>query len=196
MSKTVKEIALALNKDKKELVKEKQRVRDEIKRQHIETKKVKNRFVVSDIDANKIIEVLKKKNEDNSNKSQEFDDLNELVKKWRAQSDLLKKENERLNEENQRLNSKIEKYADDFKDLNDKQLQLNNQQQQLQARILEQTNELKSSQEKLIELTQNSSQLEKKVEKVENASFWQRLTGHFEYIKIKKDVFLYTSFYL
>ena len=180
MSKTVKEIALALNKDKKELVREKQRVRDEIKRQHIETKKVKNRFVVSDIDANKIIEVLKKKNEDNSNKSEEFNDLNELVKKWRDQSDLLKKENERLNEENRRLNSKIEKYADDFKDLNDKQLQLNNQQQQLQARILKQTNELKSSQEKLMESTQRSLQLEKKVERVENASFWQRLTGHFE----------------
>ena len=180
MSKTVKEIALALNKDKKELVKEKQRVRDEIKRQHIETKKVKNRFVVSDIDANKIIEVLKKKNEDNSNKSEEFNDLNELVKKWRAQSDLLKKENERLNEENRRLNSKIEKYADDFKDLNDKQLQLNNQQQQLQARIIEQTKELKSSQEKLIESTQKSSQLERKVEKVTKASLWQRITKHFD----------------
>ena len=35
--------------------------------------------------------------------------------------------------------SKIEKYADDFKEFNDKQLQLNNQQQQLQASILEQT---------------------------------------------------------
>ncbi|WP_294760755.1 hypothetical protein [uncultured Lactobacillus sp.] len=80
MSKTVKEIALSLNKDKRELVREKQRVRDEIKRQHIETKKVKNRFVVADSDANKIIEVLKKKNEDNSNKSEELDNLNELVK--------------------------------------------------------------------------------------------------------------------
>ncbi len=43
-------------------------------------------------------------------------------------------------EEIRRLNLKIEKYADDFKDLNDKQLQLNNQQQQLQARILNRLN--------------------------------------------------------
>lgn len=180
MSKTVKEIALALNKDKKELVREKQRVRDEIKRQHIETKKVKNRFVVSDIDANKIIEVLKKKNEDNSNKSEELDNLNELVKNGGPSPICLKKENERLNEENRRLNSKIEKYADDFKELNDKQLQLNNQQQQLQARIIEQAKELKNSQEKLVEATQNSSKLEKKVEKVTQASLWQRITKHFD----------------
>lgn len=173
MSKTVKEIALVLNEDKNDLVKEKQRVRDEIKRQSIETRRVKNRFVVSDVDAAKVIEILKNKNKKNSNKIEEIDDLK--VKYAATQE-----ENKRVKEENRRLHSKIEKYADDFKELNDKQLQLNNQQQQLQARILEQTKELKDSQKKLLESAEKSTELQKQVEKVNNASLWQRIMKHFD----------------
>ncbi|OYS20575.1 hypothetical protein CBF56_00845, partial [Lactobacillus taiwanensis] len=70
--------------------------------------------------------------------------------------------------------------ADDFKELNNKQLQLNNQQQQLQARILEQTKQLNDSQQKLISSAERSSQLQEKVEKIENASLWKRITRNFD----------------
>lgn len=75
---------------------------------------------------------------------------------------------------------KIEKYADNFKDLNDKQLQLNNQQQILQAKILEQTKQLKDSQQKLLDSVEKNSQLQDKVDKIENASLWQRITRRFD----------------
>ncbi|MDF7639980.1 hypothetical protein PT285_11260 [Lactobacillus sp. ESL0791] len=171
MVKTVNEIASGLVKNKKDLVREKQRVRDEIKRQQIKTQKEKNRFVVSDKDAAKIADALRDKASSNKD-----DELAVLKKKYA----LLQQENEQVTKENQRLSSKIEKYADDFKDLNDKQLQLNNQQQQLQARILEQTKELKDSQQKLLEAAEKRSELQDKVDKVTNASLWQRITGHFD----------------
>lgn len=77
------------------------------------------------------------------------------------------------------MNLKIEEFADDFKDLNSKQLQLNNQ-QQLQARILEQTKQLNESQQKLISSAERSSQLQEKVEKIENASLWKRIPRNFD----------------
>lgn len=77
------------------------------------------------------------------------------------------------------MNLKIEEFADDFKELNSKQLQLNNQ-QQLQARILEQTKQLNESQQKLISSAERSSQLQEKVEKIENASLWKRTTRNFD----------------
>ncbi|MEV8733278.1 hypothetical protein AB0098_27825, partial [Klebsiella pneumoniae] len=71
--------------------------------------------------------------------------------------------NLKKDEEIRRLNSKIEKYADDFKEFNDKQLQLNNQQQQLQARILGQTKQLKDTQQRLLTSAEKSSELQNKV---------------------------------
>ena len=59
-------------------------------------------------------------------------------------------------------------------------MQLNNQQQQLQAKILEQTKQLKDSQRKLLDSAEKSSQLQDKVDKMEKASLWQRITRKFE----------------
>ena len=198
MSKTVREIALAMDVPADDIVKEKQRIRDEIKRQNISVSKSGNKFVIDDNDANKIIDALKNKtNEEDSNTNEEKEDLLRKIAELESQNNKLKEDNrskdEEVNriflqkdEEIRRLNLKIEKYADDFKDLNDKQLQLNNQQQQLQARILEQTKQLKDSQQKLLDSAEKSSQLQDKVDKMENASLWQRITRKFEQILTKE----------
>lgn len=191
MSKTVREIALAMGVPADDIVKEKQRIRDEIKRQNISVSKSGNKFVIDDDDVKKIIDALQTKtNEEDSNSNEEKEELLRKIAELESQNNELKEDNrskiEEVNrislqkdEEIRRLNLKIEKYADDFKDLNDKQLQLNNQQQQLQAKILEQTKQLKDSQQKLLDSAEKSSQLQDKVDKMENASLWQRITRKF-----------------
>lgn len=192
MSKTVREIAELMGVSSDDLVKEKQRIRDEIKRQNIETKKSGNKFVIADSDVEKITSALKEKlDKEDSKKKEDNEELLQMIEQIKAENSKLKSENKekdeelvRINlkkdEEIRRLNSKIEKYADDFKEFNDKLLQLNNQQQQLQARILEQTKQLKDSQQKLLDSAEKSSQLQYKVDKMENASLWQRITRKFE----------------
>ena len=192
MGKTVREIADLMGTSSDDLIKEKQRIRDEIKRQNIKVSKQGNKFLVDDSDVEKIVGVLRSKTkEESSKKSKENEDLFRQIEELKAQNDKLRKDkqdkNEELNritsekdEEIRRLNKKIEKYADDFKDLNDKQMQLNNQQQQLQARILEQTKQLKDSQQKLLDSAEKSSQLQDKVDKMENASLWRRITRKFD----------------
>ena len=192
MSKTVREIALAMGVPADNIVKEKQRIRDEIKRQNISVSKSGNKFVIDDDDVKKIIDALQTKtNEEDSNSNEEKEELLWKIAELESQNNKLKEDNrsktEEVNrissqkdEEIRRLNLKIEKFADDFKDLNDKQLQLNNQQQQLQAKILEQTKQLKDSQQKLLDSAEKSSQLQDKVDKMENASLWQRITRKFE----------------
>lgn len=192
MSKTVREIALAMGVPADDIIKEKQRIRDEIKRQNISVSKSGNKFVIDDADVKKIIDTLQTKtNEEDSNSNEEKEELLRKIAELESQNNKLKEDNrsktEEVNrissqkdEEIRRLNLKIEKYADDFKDLNDKQLQLNNQQQQLQAKILEQTKQLKDSQQKLLDSAEKSSQLQDKVDKMENASLWQRITRKFE----------------
>ena len=192
MSKTVREIALAMGVPADDIVKEKQRIRDEIKRQNISVSKSENKFVIDDDDVKKIIDALQTKtNEEDSNSNEEKEELLRKIAELESQNNELKEDNrskiEEVNrislqkdEEIRRLNLKIEKYADDFKDLNDKQLQLNNQQQQLQAKILEQTKQLNDSQQQLLDSAEKSSQLQDKVDKMENASLWQRITRKFE----------------
>ena len=192
MSKTVREIAGMMGVSADNLIKEKQRIRDEIKRQNIKTEKLGNKFVVNDSDVEKIITVLEKKGiKEDSKKKKENEDLLRRIEALKAENSRLRSDNEKKSEEYirsnskkdeeiRRLNSKIEKYADDFKELNDKQLQLNNQQQQLQARILEQTRQLKDSQQKLLDSAEKNSELQDKVDKIENASLWQRITRKFD----------------
>lgn len=192
MSKTVREIALAMGVPADNIVKEKQRIRDEIKRQNISVSKSGNKFVIDDDDVKKIIDALQTKtNEEDSNSNEEKEELLRKIAELESQNNKLKEDNrsktEEVNrissqkdEEIRRLNLKIEKFADDFKDLNDKQLQLNNQQQQLQAKILEQTKQLKDSQQKLLDSAEKSSELQDKVDKIENASLWQRITRKFD----------------
>ena len=191
MGKTVREIAEFMGVSSNDLVKEKQRIRDEIKRQNIDTKKLGNKFVIADSDVEKITSALKEKlDKEDSKKKEDNEELLQMIEQLKVENSKLKNENKekdeelfRINskkdEEIRRLNSKIEKYADDFKELNDKQLQLNNQQQQLQARILEQTKQLKDSQQKLLDSAEKSSELQDKVDKIENASLWQRITRRF-----------------
>ena len=192
MGKTVREIAELMGVSSNDLVKEKQRIRDEIKRQNIDTKKLGNKFVIADSDVEKITSVLKEKlDKEDSKKKEDSEELLQMIRQLKTENSKLKSENKekdaelvRINlkkdEEIRRLNSKIEKYADDFKEFNDKQLQLNNQQQQLQARILEQTKQLKDSQQKLLDSAEKSSELQDKVDKIENASLWQRITRKFD----------------
>lgn len=192
MSKTVREIAELMGIPSDDLVKEKQRIRDEIKRQNIETKKSGNKFVIADSDVEKITSALKEKlDKEDSKKKEDNEELLQMIEQLKAENSKLKSENKekdeelvRINlkkdEEIRRLNSKIEKYADDFKEFNDKQLQLNNQQQQLQARILEQTKQLKDTQQRLLTSAEKSSELQNKVDKIENASLWQRITRKFD----------------
>ena len=192
MGKTVREIAELMGVSSNDLVKEKQRIRDEIKRQNIDTKKLGNKFVIADSDVEKITSALKEKlDKEDSKKKEDNEELLQMIEQLKAENNKLKNENKekdeellRINskkdEEIRRLNSKIEKYADDFKEFNDKQLQLNNQQQQLQARILEQTKQLKDSQQKLLDSAEKSSELQDKVDKIENASLWQRITRRFD----------------
>lgn len=192
LGKTVREIAELMGVSSNDLVKEKQRIRDEIKRQNIDTKKLGNKFVIADSDVEKITSALKEKlDKEDSKKKEDSEELLQMIRQLKTENSKLKSENKekdeelvRINlkkdEEIRRLNSKIEKYADDFKDLNDKQLQLNNQQQQLQARILEQTKQLKDTQQKLLTSAEKSSELQDKVDKIENASLWQRITRKFD----------------
>ena len=192
MGKTVREIAELMGVSSNDLVKEKQRIRDEIKRQNIDTKKLGNKFVIADSDVEKITSALKEKlDKEDSKKKEDSEELLQMIRQLKAENSKLKSENKekdeelvRINlkkdEEIRRLNSKIEKYADDFKEFNDKQLQLSNQQQQLQARILEQTKQLKDSQQKLLDSAEKSSELQDKVDKIENASLWQRITRKFD----------------
>ncbi|CDI64296.1 Orf protein [Lactobacillus helveticus CIRM-BIA 101] len=192
MSKTVREIAELMGIPSDDLVKEKQRIRDEIKRQNIETKKSGNKFVIADSDVEKITSALKEKlDKEDSKKKEDNEELLQMIEQLKAENSKFKSENKekdeelvRINlkkdEEIRRLNSKIEKYADDFKEFNDKQLQLNNQQQQLQARILEQTKQLKDTQQRLLTSAEKSSELQNKVDKIENASLWQRITRKFD----------------
>lgn len=191
MGKTVREIAELMGIPSDDLVKEKQRIRDEIKRQNIETKKSGNKFVIADSDVEKITSALKEKlDKEDSKKKEDNEELLQMIEQLKAENSKLKSENKekdeelvRINlkkdEEIRRLNSKIEKYADDFKEFNDKQLQLNNQQQQLQAKILEQTTQLKDTQQKFLDSAEKSSELKDKVDKIENASLWQRITRRF-----------------
>lgn len=192
MGKTVREIAELMGVSSHDLVKEKQRIRDEIKRQNIQTKKSGNKFVIADSDVENIISALKEKlDKEDSKKKEDNEELLQMIEQLKAENSRLKSENKekdeelirissKKDEEIRRLNSKIEKYADDFKEFNDKQLQLNNQQQQLQARILEQTKQLKGSQQKLLDSAEKSSELQDKVDKIENASLWQRITRKFD----------------
>ena len=192
MGKTVREIAELMGASSYNLVKEKQRIRDEIKRQKIKVTKQGNKFLIADFDVEKITSALKEKlGKEDSKKKEDNEELLHMIDQLKAENSKLKSENKekdeelvRINlkkdEEIRRLNSKIEKYADDFKDLNDKQMQLNNQQQQLQAKILEQTKQLKDSQRKLLDGAEKSSQLQDKVDKMEKASLWQRITRKFE----------------
>lgn len=192
MGKTVREIAELMGIPSDDLVKEKQRIRDEIKRQNIKTKKSGNKFVIADFDVEKIISALKEKlDKEDSKKKEDNEELLRLINSLKEENSELRSKNEELserliritskkNEEIRRLNSKIEKYADDFKEFNDKQLQLNNQQQQLQARILEQTKQLKDTQQRLLTSAGKSSELQNKVDKIENASLWQRITRKFD----------------
>ena len=192
MGKTVREIAELMGISSDDLVKEKQRIRDEIKSQNIKTKKSGNKFVIADSDVEKITSALKEKlDKEDSKKKEDNEELLQMIEQLKAENNKLKNENKekdeellRINskkdEEIRRLNSKIEKYADDFKEFNDKQLQLNNQQQQLQARILEQTKELKDSQQKLLDSAEKSSELQDKVDKIESASLWQRITKNYK----------------
>lgn len=192
MSKTVREIALAMGTSAADMIKEKQRIRDEIKRQNIAVNKSGNKFVIDDGDVQKIIDALQDKTiEDESKTNEEKKELLRKIEELKARNDKLEEDNrsktEEINrissnkdEEIKRLNKKIEKYADDFKDLNDKQMQLNNQQQQLQAKILEQTKQLNDSQQQLLDSAEKSSKLQDKVDKMENASLWQRITRKFE----------------
>ncbi|KRL31240.1 hypothetical protein FC11_GL000467 [Lactobacillus helveticus DSM 20075 = CGMCC 1.1877] len=188
----MREIAELMGIPSDDLVKEKQRIRDEIKRQNIETKKSGNKFVIADSDVEKITSALKEKlDKEDSKKKEDNEELLQMIEQLKAENSKFKSENKekdeelvRINlkkdEEIRRLNSKIEKYADDFKEFNDKQLQLNNQQQQLQARILEQTKQLKDTQQRLLTSAEKSSELQNKVDKIENASLWQRITRKFD----------------
>lgn len=192
MGKTVREIAGLMGVSSDDLVKEKQRIRDEIKRQKIKVTKQGNKFVIADSDVEKITSALKEKlDEEDSKKKEDNEELLQMIEQLKAENSKLKSENKekdeelvRINlkkdEEIRRLNSKIEKYADDFKEFNDKQLQLNNQQQQLQARILGQTKQLKDTQQRLLTSAEKSSELQNKVDKIENASLWQRITRKFD----------------
>ena len=163
MSKTVREIALAMGVPANDIIKEKQRIRDEIKRQQITVSKSGNKFVIADNDVKKIIEALQgKENEEDSNLNEEKEKLLQKIKELKFQNNKLKEDNQNKTEEIRRLNFKIEKFADDFKDLNDKQLQ---------AKILEQTKQLKDSQQKLLDSAEKSSQLQDKVDKMENGIF-------------------------
>ena len=192
LGKTVREVAEMMGVSANDLIKEKQRIRDEIKRQNIGTKKLGNKFVIADSDVEKITSALKEKlDKEDSKKKEDSEGLLQMIQQLKAENSKLKSENKekdeelvRINlkkdEEIRRLNSKIEKYADDFKEFNDKQLQLNNQQQQLQARILEQTKQLKDTQQKLLTSAEKSSELQDKVDKIENASLWQRITKKFD----------------
>lgn len=190
--KTVREIAEMMGTSSADLVKVKQRIRDEIKRQDIKVTKKGNRFVIADSDVVRVKEAVQSKGNGKSSKIfKEKEDLLKEIEELKSQNDRLKKANKekaeeiiriktQKNEEIRRLNLKIEEFADDFKELNNKQLQLNNQQQQLQARILEQTKQLNDSQQKLISSAERSSQLQEKVEKIENASLWKRITRNFD----------------
>ena len=181
LGKTVREVAEMMGVSANDLIKEKQRIRDEIKRQNIGTKKLGNKFVIADSDVEKITSALKEKlDKEDSKKKEDNEELLQMIEQLKAENSRLKGENKEKDEEIRRLNSKIEKYADDFKEFNDKQLQLNNQQQQLQARILEQTKQLKDSQQKLLDSAEKSSELQDKVDKIENASLWQRITRKFD----------------
>ena len=100
MSKTVREIAELMGVSSDNLVKEKQRIRDEIKRQNIETKKSGNKFVIVDSDVEKIVNVLKKKViKEDSKKKEENEDLLRQIEALKAENSRLKVDNKKKNED-------------------------------------------------------------------------------------------------
>lgn len=129
MGKTVREIAELMGTSSDGLIKEKQRIRDEIKRQNIKVSKQGNKFLIDDSDVERIIGVLRSKTrEENSKKNEEKEELLQKIKELQAQNDKLREDNQnkieeanqissKKDEEIRRLNKKIEKYADDFKEL-------------------------------------------------------------------------------
>ena len=188
MSITVRDLALSLGVAPGLLVRTKQRIRDEIKRQGIKPSKKGNKFVLSDEDAASIVKALGKTELSGVNKKSSEVDVTEIIavdarlQKEQQINDNLRNKIEDKDEEIRRLNKKIGEFADAFKLLNEKQLQLNNQQQQLQARILEQTEELKTTKKKLFDNNEEKEEVEEKlkkfedkVKKIEDASLWQRI---------------------
>lgn len=80
MGKTVREIAELMGIPSDDLVKEKQRIRDEIKRQNIETKKSGNKFVIADSDVEKITSALKEKlDKEDSKKKEDNEELLQMI---------------------------------------------------------------------------------------------------------------------
>ena len=99
MSKTVREIAGMMGVSAGNLIKEKQRIRDEIKRQNIKTEKLGNKFVVNDSDVEKIINVLKKKGiKEDSKKKEENEDLLQQIEALKAENTRLRSDNEKKSE--------------------------------------------------------------------------------------------------
>lgn len=84
-------------------------------------------------------------------------------------------ESSKKNEEIRRLNSKIEGYADDFKDMLKNQQELTARSQQLEYETHEQKEKLLSTQKELDDSAEKSNQLQEKMDKVENASLWDRV---------------------
>ncbi|MEN2380948.1 hypothetical protein ABC642_09975 [Lactobacillus helveticus] len=94
MSKTVREIAETMGGSAENLVKEKQRVRDEIKRQKIKTKKVGNKFVVSDADVESVVAALKKKSvKESSKKKEDNEELLRLINSLKEENSELRSKN-------------------------------------------------------------------------------------------------------
>ena len=85
MSKTVREIALSMGTTADDMIKEKQRIRDEIKRQNIAVNKSGNKFVIDDNDAQKIIDVLQgKTNEEDSKINEEKEKLLQKIEELKV----------------------------------------------------------------------------------------------------------------
>lgn len=82
MGKTVREIAELMGVSSDDLVKEKQRIRDEIKRQKIKVTKQGNKFVIADSDVEKITSALKEKlDKEDSKKKEDNEELTQRIRK-------------------------------------------------------------------------------------------------------------------
>ena len=100
MSKTVREIAELMGTSSDDLIREKQRIRDEIKRQNIQVSKQGNKFLIDDSDVEKIVGVLRSRTkEEVLKKNEEKEDLLQQIKELKAQNDKLREDNLNKTEE-------------------------------------------------------------------------------------------------
>lgn len=185
--------AIDHNLDDKEIASLRTKINRYIKRKKIQYSKNGKALVIPDAEAEKIIANFKEEmesteHEDSVNKTgQNTENLREVINAQqetiavlKQQLEEAKKRAEDYDKRNKELNDKIADNADEYKDLLKRQQELTARSQELEHQANQRKAELDTAHKQHDEDVAAKKELEDRVDKYENASFWQRLTGHFD----------------